>query len=138
MRIYCFMHLRHTGKPIGGKGVVEWNQIQCTFYAFRKCYCCSLVFRKYAKQFVLFALWGECEFRIICMANRGRGRQRESEVVRCSGSSCRFDCGLGLFSVAVDHLAYANKTCNPIDKYLSSWQRFKRDIGTLRPRTVAN
>lgn len=69
---------------------------------------------------------------------RERGSERERDGVRGSGSSCRFDCGLGLFSVAVDHLAYANKTCNPIDKYLSSWQRFKRDIGTLRPRTVAN
>lgn len=112
-----------------GKRVVEWNQIVCTFYASRNCYCCSLVFRKYAKQLVLFAHWGECEFRIICMANRERKRERET---------FRLDCGLGLFSVAVDHLAYANKTCNPIDKYLSSWQRFKRDIGTLRPRTVAN
>lgn len=66
------------------------------------------------------------------------GKQRERDGMRGRGSSLRFDCGLGLFSVAVDHLAYANKTCNPIDKYLSSWQRFKRDISTLRPRTVAN
>lgn len=98
---------------------MEWNQIQCTFYAFRKCYCCSLVFRKYAKQFVLFALWGECEFRIICMANReaervgerGRGVECEVEGPR-AGSTAGWACFPLLLTIWLMQIKHVTRLTN--------------------------
>lgn len=119
------------GAPAFGDAGELWNAIKFCMHIL----CLSKILfslsGKYAKQFALFVLFGgECEFRIICMANRGRvGWERERDGNGWEDCEPARSC----FPIAVDHLAYANKTCNPIDKYLSSWQRFKRHIGTLKP-----